>query len=111
MLSDEQIKQKWIECTKSHRRGDVISSVDMAIDLARWVECEARIEGARLGLEAAAKFCDKQCDAWYKLENESYIGMPNSQLKASHKWYEADDIRKAIRALDPAQVAGGKGTA
>lgn len=40
MLTDEQIKQKWTECVRSHRRGDVISSVDMAIELARWVEAK-----------------------------------------------------------------------
>lgn len=40
MLTNEQIKQKWLECTRKHRRGDVISSVDMATELARWVEAE-----------------------------------------------------------------------
>lgn len=54
MLTDEQIKQKWIECTKLHRRGDVISSVDMATDLARWVESQTQAE-----CDATQKRCDE----------------------------------------------------
>jgi hypothetical protein len=38
MTTDEQIKNKWWEVTHRHRRGDVISSNEMAIELVRWAE-------------------------------------------------------------------------
>jgi hypothetical protein len=44
MITDEQIKAKWIDCTKRHRDGCVISSIDMAIELVRWVEIQHQAE-------------------------------------------------------------------
>jgi hypothetical protein len=46
MITDQQIKEKWIEVTHRHRHGDTISSIDMAIELVRWVEGQKRQEEA-----------------------------------------------------------------
>lgn len=108
MLSDEQIKQKWTECVKSHRRGDVISSVDMAIELARWVEqqtaahsalTQARIEGAQAGIEAAANVADS-----------GYI-LPSLDKGRYGELVTVDtsEVAEAIRALDPQAVVDEQG--
>lgn len=64
MITDAQIKEKWIEITRSpkFRNGDVVSTVKMAIALVRWAEEQYKQPAMSMDLPEKCD-CGKPFDA------------------------------------------------